>query len=104
MLERENFMGTLPILQRNTRQPALLGNEDLPANYMGDYSLLGLVVKRLDAALRVLRDRKFEVRKKLDGFEIIVDGAGRMSEIVNLLQQNGIDFALADIVDQVYQG
>lgn len=81
-----------------------MGNKNLPANYMSDYSVMGLVVGRLDAALRILKEKKYAVQKKSDGFEITIDSAGRMSEIVNLLHQNGIDYALTDIVDQVYQG
>ncbi len=65
---------------------------------------MGLVVGRLDAALRVLKEKKFEIQKNADGFEITIDGAGRMSEIASLLQQNSIDYAMTDIVDQVYQG
>ena len=76
----------------------------MPANYMSDYSVMGLVVGRLDAALRVLKEKKFKIQKKADGFEITIDDAGRMSEIVSLLQQNSIDYAMTDIVDQVYQG
>ena len=71
---------------------------------MADYSVIALVVGRLDAALRVLKDKKFDVRQKADGFEITIDGAGRMAEIADLLYQSGIDCTLADIVDQVYQG
>ena len=76
----------------------------MPANYMADYSVIALVVGRLDAALRVLKEKKFEVKKKSDGFNITIDGAGRMAEIVKLMHQNGIDYTLGDIVDQVYQG
>jgi len=76
----------------------------LPANYMSDYSVMALVVGRLDAALRVLKEKKYEVQEKADGFEITIDSAGRMPEIVSLLQQNSIDYTMADIVDQVYQG
>ena len=97
-------MGVLPILQKNSNQRACLGNKNLPANYMSDYSVMGLVVGRLDAALRILKEKKYEVQKKSDGFEITIDSTGRMSELVNLLHQNGIDYTLADIVDQVYQG
>lgn len=97
-------MGVLPILQKNSKPQAWLGNKNLPANYMSDYSVMGLVVGRLDAALRILKEKKFEVQKKADGFEITIDGAGRMAEIFSLFQQNSIDYAVADIVDQVYQG
>jgi hypothetical protein len=97
-------MVVLPILHKNSKQRACLGNKNLPANYMSDYSVMALVVGRLDAALRVLKEKKFEVQEKADGFEITMDGAGRMPEIVSLLQQNSIDYTMADIVDQVYQG
>ena len=97
-------MGALPILQKNHDQRTWLGNKNLPANYMSDYSVLGLVVDRLDAPLGILKEKKFEVKKDSDGFRITIDGAGRMSEIVRLLHQNSIDYALGDIVDQVYQG
>ena len=73
-------MGVLPILQKNSNQRACLGNKNLPANYMSDYSVMGLVVGRLDAALRILKEKKYEVRKKSDGFEITIDSKiGRAS-------------------------
>jgi len=97
-------MGALPILQKNQKQRTCLANKNLPANYMSDYSVLGLVVGRLDMALRVLEEKQFEVLKKKDSFEISIDSVGRMSEVLNLFNQNGIDYALADIVDQIYQG
>ena len=81
-----------------------MGNKNLPANYMSDYSVMGLVVGRLDAALGILKEKRVKVQKKAGGFEITIDGDGRISEIVSLLQQNSIDYAMTDIVDQVYQG
>ena len=97
-------MVVLPILDKNSKQRTCLGNKNLPANYMSDYSVMALVVGRLDAAIRVLKEKKFEVQEKADGFEIAIDRAGRMAEIGDLLRQSGIDSTLADIVDQVYQG
>ncbi len=97
-------MGALPILQKNQKKRACLANKNLPADYMSDYSVLGLEVGRLDTALHVLKEKQFEVRKKTDNFEITIDSVARMSEVLNLLNQNGIDYTLADIVDQIYQG
>jgi hypothetical protein len=71
---------------------------------MEDYSVMGLLVDRVDAVLPILREKKFDVRTNEGGFEISIDGAGSISELVNLLQQNRIDYTIADIVDQVYQG
>jgi hypothetical protein len=97
-------MGVLPLLEKNSKQRICLGNQNLPANYMEDYSVMGLVVGSLEGVLRILKEKKFDVRKNSDGFEIAFDGAGRLSELVSLLQQNRIDYAMADIVDQLYQG
>ena len=97
-------MGVLPLLQKNSKQRTCLANKRLPADYMSDYSVMGLLVKRLDDALRILKEKKFDVRKKADGFEILIDGASRMAEVINVLQKHDIDYALADIADQVYQG
>jgi hypothetical protein len=97
-------MAALPILAKNQKLRACLKNKNLPANYMADFTVLGLVVDRLDAALRVLKDKKFEVHQNPDGFEININGTGRMTEVVELLDRKGIDYALTDIVDQVYQG
>ena len=97
-------MGVLPLLDKNSKQRICLGNKNLPANYMEDYSVIALVVSRLEAALRILKDKKFDIRKSGDGFEIAFNGTGRISELVDLLKQNKIDYTLADIADQVYQG
>jgi hypothetical protein len=97
-------MGVLPVLEKNSKPQACQGNKDLPADYMSDYSVMGLMVSRLDDALRILKEKMFEVQKKTDGFEITIDSPGRVSEIAGLLQQNNIDCTMTDIVDQVYQG
>ena len=97
-------MKALPVLQQGRDVPGCLSNDDLPDFYMADYSVLGLLVASLDRTYQVLEDKDFAVHKKSDHFEVSVDSADQMSEIVNLLSQNGIDCALADIVDQVYQG
>jgi hypothetical protein len=97
-------MISLPILEKSQKRRACLENKYLPANYMADFTVLGLVVDRLDAALRVLKVKKFEVHQNPDGFEININGTGRMAEVVELLDRKGIDYTLADIVDQVYQG
>jgi len=101
---RKTIMGSLPILEKSQKRRACLENHNLPANYMSDHTVLGLVVDRLEAALQILKASKFEVLQNPLGFEIISDGAVRMAQMIDLLHQNGIDSTLADIVDQVYQG
>ena len=97
-------MGELPVLQQGRDAPVCLSNDELPDFYMGDYSVLGLLVANLDQAHRVLADRQFAVHKKSDHLKVKIDRTGQLPEIVTLLSQNGIDCGLADIVDQVYQG
>jgi len=97
-------MVVLPILQKNNQQQPCQETHRLPLNYMSDYSVLGLVVDRLDAALRILKEKEFEVQERKDGWRIGVDGAGRLSEITDLFQRNDIDYTLSDVVEEVYQG
>ena len=97
-------MCTLPILPKDCSRRAGLPNDSLPAFYMADHSVLGLLIGRFDEALQILEAKKFGVIKKLDRFEINLDSAERMHEIMKLFRQNGIDCMITDIVDQVYQG
>lgn len=97
-------MGDLPVLQQGRDVPVCLSNDELPDFYMGDYSVLGLVVANLDRAHQVLAGHQFAVHKKSDHLKVNIDRTDQLRKIVNLLSQNGIDCGLADIVDQVYQG
>ena len=97
-------MRSLPIVEKSQKQRACLQNKNLPANYMAGFTVLGLVVDRLGAALRILEEKKFAIRKCPDGYHLNIEAAGRIPEIADWLGQSGIDCALADIVDQVYQG
>ena len=97
-------MGVLPVLQQGKDSSVCLTNDDLPEFYMSDYSVMGLKVVNLDRTYRVLTDEDFSVKKKSQHLEINIDHAAQMSEIVNLLNQNGIDCGITDIVDHVYQG
>lgn len=97
-------MGILPVLQQDRDEPVCLSNAELPDFYMGDYSVMGLMVANLDRAYRVLDGRQFAVHKKSGHLKVKIERADQLPEIVDLLILNGIDCGLADIVDQVYQG
>ena len=97
-------MGVLPILQQGRDVPVCLPNRELPDFYMADYSILGLLVTSLDKAMHIFAEKDIEMHIKSDHLAVNVDNAAQMSEIVNLLNQNGIDCRISDIVDQVYQG
>ena len=103
-LERKRTMAGLPILAKNQKLRECLKNRNLPANYMSDFTVLGILVDRLEAALKILNEHNFEVLGNRDGYQIKIDSTGRMPEISDVLSRGGIDVALADIADQVYQG
>jgi hypothetical protein len=97
-------MSILPVLQQGSDRAVCISNDALPVFYMSDYSVLGLLVANLDGARQVLADHKFAVTDKSDHLEVNIDRAAQMREITTLLDQNGINCGLSDIVDQVYQG
>jgi len=97
-------MGTLPILQQGQTRQVCMSNDALPDFYMSDYSVLGLLVGNLAKAHQILEDHKFEVIHTSDHLQVRIDRADQMYEIMNLLDQSGIDCGVADIIDQVYQG
>ena len=97
-------MGALPVLQQGKDFPVGLCHEGLPDFYMADYSVVGLLVANLDRAYDVLEGNDLMVQKKTDHLEVSVDRADQIPDIVDLLNHNGIDCEIADIVDQVYQG
>ena len=76
----------------------------LPDFYMSDYSVLGLRVDELDEAVRVLEKAGFSVINEVGDFEVVIDRAGQLEGIVHLLEKNGIECELADVVSCVYQG
>ena len=81
-----------------------MSNDALPVFYMSDYSVLGLCVASLDRAQQVLAGHKYAVADRSDHLEVSIDRADQMYEIAYLLNRNGIDCGVADIIDQIYQG
>ena len=97
-------MAGLPILAKNQQLRECLKNRNLPANYMSDFTVLGFIVDQLDTALRLLKEHNFEILGNREGYQIKIESTGRMPEIADVLSRGGVDFTLADIADQVYQG
>ena len=97
-------MAGLPIMAKNQKLRECLKNRNLPANYMSDFTVLGFIVDQLEAALRLLEEHNFEVQGSRDGYRIKIESTGRMPEIAEVLSRGKIDFTLADIADQIYQG
>jgi hypothetical protein len=76
----------------------------LPVFYMVDYSVMGLLVDRLNEALRTLKDHGFSIEEESWGSEVVIEGPARAREIVRLLQERGISCEMADVVGDMYQG
>ena len=97
-------MGALPVLQQGSRAPFCPSNHSLPLFYMNDYSVLGLLVSDLDITYQLLVNQNLAIVRNADHIAISIEWPGQISEIVNLLDRNGIDCEITDIADQIYQG
>jgi hypothetical protein len=76
----------------------------LPAFYMADYSVLGFLVDRLEEAIRVLQGARYAVVNENGDFEVVVDHAGHIEVILQLLTANAVASEFADVVSGIYQG
>lgn len=97
-------MGTLPILQKGAQRPTCPPNASLPVYYMSDFSVLGFLVASLDEALQIAEANHFAVTRQPGGFDLVIERADQIQQLVDLFDQNGVDCTIADIIDQVYQG
>lgn len=101
-------MGTLRLLPK---QVSRLGNinpyvtdRSLPAFYMSDYSVLGLLVSNHHEATRILEENGFSIIREPGSVKVVYDDPAHLQEMLRILTRHGIDVEIADIVDQVYQG
>ena len=97
-------MKKIPILLNQENEKCCLGNEYLPLNYMGDFSLLGFRVKDVSEVVHLLEGQRYPVKPTDCGAEVTVSDAGQLSEIVALFRKHGIDAFLSDVAGQIYRG
>ena len=97
-------MPRLPILQNESITTTCLPNSSLPSFYMEDYTVLGLRVGNLDAALRLLQKKGISILESSGYSELSIEGRDQTPHIIRLLNANDISCVIADIVEQVYQG
>ncbi|MFP5212468.1 MAG: hypothetical protein ACLGPL_03735 [Acidobacteriota bacterium] len=79
-----------------------LDDSPLPAFYMGDFSILGLLVDDLPKVREILSKRDYLASSGPDGGVSLVDLAD-LPEIIRLLEQESIGCEIADLVKEVYQ-
>ena len=107
-------MGKMPILAKDkylsckahgqTGQDCPI-TRPLPIFYMSDYSVLGLLVDRLDEAVRVLAENRFPVLQEAGGdLEVVLTDPDHLRKMMQVLTGKGIGCEIADVVSGIYQG
>lgn len=71
---------------------------------MGDFSLMGLRVDKLQKARQILIENGIRVVEKNGDFKAATDDRSRAGEIIQLLRDHGVECGITDLVTQVYQG
>ena len=97
-------MPRLPIVPSESDATVYLPDNSLPSFYMEDYTVLGLRVGNLDAALRLLEKNGISIFKSPGYSELSIERRDEIPTIIQLLNANDISCVIADIVEQVYQG
>jgi hypothetical protein len=75
----------------------------VPDNYMGDFSVTGIVVEDYPESLSILQSEGFSIETVGSGSLIGFDGLPAVSRILNLLQAGRIHFYYGDIATLFYQ-
>jgi hypothetical protein len=76
----------------------------LPVSYMSEYSVLGLLVDDLEAAVEVLRQQGIVTTEEVFGAEAAISGRNELPELIQKLSGSGIYCAIGDVIDSIYQG
>lgn len=80
-----------------------LQNLTLPDNYMGDYTVMGLVVDCYDDAVALLKLSGYQL-EQIDGCnELVIDSPNQLPIIQNILAAEEIYCEYSDIADTLYQ-
>jgi hypothetical protein len=97
-------MPRLPILSNESNARICLPDSSLPTFYMEDYTVLGLRVGNLNAAIQLLEKNGIDIIKHQEYSELSIKQRDQIPDIIKQLNANDISCAIADIVEQVYQG
>ena len=100
----------IPVIQMTASQCEAHGHlkyshcRPLPASYMSEYSVLGLVVGELNRAIEILSGNGFPIEREMFGAEVEILGPAQLPEIVGMLVEAGVHGSIGDVIDSVYQG
>jgi len=76
----------------------------LPTFYMNGFSKMGLRVDRLSDTRRILENKSFPVSELRGGIVVEFSSAGGLLEIGRVLREQGIEWTVTDLVQNLYQG
>lgn len=97
-------MGSLLLVDsRSVQTEDIFEHIEIPAWYMGDYSLMGFVVDRLDDSIKILEGEGYRLEHQRRCCTIFHDGAGDVLRIHRALTDNHIETVYRDIADTFYQ-
>ncbi len=97
-------MGKIVMLPNDPgRRAAYMENARLPAFYMGDYSVMGLLVEPYAEAVRILGREGYRLEQGPCGADIAIQAPAQVAEIRQTLRRNGVGAEIADVVDALYQ-
>jgi hypothetical protein len=94
----------MPIVSNDSNTPIGLPDNLLPTFYMEDYTVLGLRVGNLRAAVRLLENSGIVLHEKSGYIELSFEQRDQIPHIIQMLTTNDIPCEIADIVEHVYQG
>ena len=101
-------MGCIAILPQASQclnaGQAYLEEKGLPAFYMEDHSIMGILVDRFDDAVRLLEEQGFLLTRRMDAVEVGTQSPAQIETIFDMLETNRIAFEMRDILERVYQG
>ncbi len=97
-------MPDLLIIPSDVDTAICLPDMSLPSFYMEDYTVLGLKVGNLDAAVRLLKNDGIRIFEGPNYSQLSLEHRHQIPHIIELLKANDVSCVIADIVEQVYQG
>ncbi len=97
-------MGKIVVLPVGCQSRAsYLSQEPLPANYMSDFTVMGLMVNQYAHALNLLGAHGYSFEKKQFGTDVEIAKPAHIKNLLKLFKDEGIASEYADIADTIYQ-
>ncbi|PIE58655.1 MAG: hypothetical protein CSA33_01775 [Desulfobulbus propionicus] len=94
-------MGQLKIVEEGYQG---IVEENFPAFYMNDFSVLGLVVDNLGNTFASLEENGLAVEMGEEGVTVALGKKDHIHVVLDLLRENGIAYTMSDLVRCAYQG